>query len=245
MEHLYCGGCYDALLNLDTRLLFDVNSLVPNNDLGEIVFRSFNNNPHLRGFLILFPLIILWFSSDSVERRSRMLAGLLATVVATALSVWLQHRLTFHIRPFLDPTLHLERVDIGRTKDWDRLGSFPSDTGTLFFSLATIVFLENRLAGGIAFLWSLITVGVLRVALGWHYPSDIVGALILAPALVYLFTRIRYLGTFFERVLRFFEPRIYVLHALLFIFLADAYFQFAGLEGFVRGLGAARKHLMG
>ena len=63
----------------------------------------------------------------------------------------------------------------GVAESRDRLGSFPSDTATLYFSLVTIVFLKRPLLGSIALLWSWVTVGLVRVAPGWHYPIDIVG----------------------------------------------------------------------
>lgn len=156
--------------------------------------------------------------------------------------MWLQHHLKTHIRPFLDPAIHLQGINLSDTLNWDRLYSFPSDTATLFFGLTTIVFLENRIAGVIAFLWSLVTTGFMRVAMGWHYPSDVIGGFILAVACVYLFTRIRFLGVIFERGLQLCEPHMYVVHALFFIFLADAYVLFPGLQGVFHGFSV---HLMG
>ena len=166
-----------------------------------------------------------------------------ATCVATGLSVLLQHTLAIHMRPFLDPSLHLRFVDAGSAMNWNHANSFPSDTAALFFGLATVVFLEHRMAGRIAFLWSLVTVGIVRVALGWHYPSDIAGGLILGVSCVYLFTRIRFLERFCARMLQSCGPRFYLVHALLFIFLADAYSLFPGLQGFISGLSAVRAHL--
>jgi undecaprenyl-diphosphatase len=175
-----------------------------------------------------------------------MLIGLLATTVATILSVWMQYHLAIHIRPFLDPTLHIHGIDPHLIVGWgsDRLNSFPSDSVTLFFSLATVIFLENRIAGCIAFLWSLVAIGISRVAMGWHYPSDIAGGLLLGIACVYLCTRIRPLRGFFERLLLRCEPRIYLIHVLVFFFLADAYTSFAGLQGFYLAFGTICGYLI-
>jgi membrane-associated phospholipid phosphatase len=218
--------------NTDTELLLTLNSLVGNNALFDKILSGLANNPLIRGFPIFFSLVALWFSVDSRERRSRMLIGLLATCVATVVSVWLQYHITPHIRPFLDPALHLKII--GMTDNWGRLGSFPSDTATLYFSLAAVVLLENRLAGSLCFLWALVTVGIGRVAYGWHYPSDIVGSLVLGPGSVYLFNKIPYLERLFERALKLFEGRMYIVHALLFVFLADAYNLFASLQNIAK-----------
>jgi membrane-associated phospholipid phosphatase len=212
----------------DVELLLTLNSLV-----GSHVDKhlwDLCNNPLLRGFPIFFSLVALWFSGDCIKRRSRMLAGLSATCLAVILSVCMQHTTTLHIRPLLDPALHLNIADPQWPGLFNRQGSFPSDTATLNFALATIVFLENRLVGSLCLLWALVMIALVRVVFGWHYPSDIVGSLILGTASVYLSVKIPYLVALFERALKLFEGRIYLVHALLFVFLADANNLFFGLQ---------------
>lgn len=216
--------------NADTELVVKLNSLLGSNDLHNRFLWDVAINPLFRGFPIFFSIVALWFSGDCIKRRSRMLAGLLATCLATILSVWVQYHITPHIRPLMDPALHLNIADPQWAAVFGREGSFPSDTCTLFFSLAAIIFLENRLVGCLCFLWVLVIIGGVRVVFGWHYPSDIVGSLILGPACVYLFIKIPYLVPLFERALRLFESRMYIVHALLFIFLADANNLFVGLQ---------------
>jgi membrane-associated phospholipid phosphatase len=245
MDGFDCGRCFDVFSNADTRLLLSLNSVYSTNDVTEKIFDAMCDNPLVRGFPVFFFIAMVWFSTPSDERRGRMLAGLFATFLSVPLSVWLQFHLSVHTRPFLNPALHLNLPDANGIKHWGHLGSFPSDTATLFFSLSTIIFLENRIAGGVSFLWSLITVGVVRIGLGWHYPSDIAGGMILGPALVYLFTRLPFITSFFERVLRLFEPRLYIIHALLFIYLADAYSLFPGLQSLVHYIAVIGNDLIG
>ena len=71
--------------------------------------------------------------------------------------------------------------------------------GDTVFSLAAVIFLENRLVGCLCFLWVLVFIALIRVVFGWHYPSDIVGSLILGAACVYLSIKIPYLVALFER----------------------------------------------
>jgi membrane-associated phospholipid phosphatase len=217
--------------NADTEILLTLNSLVGKDALLDKLLVALFTNALIRGFPIFFCLIALWFSVDCIKRRSRILVGLLATCITTVLSVWLQYHLTPHIRPLIDPALHLNIIDPKWLTNWDRQGSFPSDTATLFFSLVAIIFLENRLVGCLCFLWALPTIGVIRVIVGWHYPSDIIGGLVLGAGGVYLFNKIPYLETLIERALKLFERRMYIVHALVFIFLADAYTLFHGLQG--------------
>jgi PAP2 superfamily protein len=143
----------------------------------------------------------------------------------------MQFHIPSHTRPLLDPALHLKIIDDHRLSVvWDRTGSFPSDTATLFFALATVILLENRWWGLFCFLWTTMVVAIPRVIFAWHYPSDIIGSLILGPACVFLFSAIPYPTIMFERVLMWFEGRMYIVHALLFIFLIDAANLFQSLQ---------------
>ena len=170
--------------NADVQILLSLNSLVGSDYLFDRVLVGVFNNPLIRGFPIFFFLIVLWFLNDCIKRRSRILIGLFATCVATVLSVWLQHHTTPHVRPLIDPALHLNILDPKWISMWDRRGSFPSDTGTLYFSLIAVIFLENRKLGWICFFWAFCTVGVMRVALAWHYPSDIIGSFVLGAGVI-------------------------------------------------------------
>jgi len=166
-----------------------------------------------------------------------MLAGLLAVCLATVLSVWLQFHLTPHIRPLLDPALNLKIFDpTWSLTVWHRKGSFPSDTASLFFALATVIFLETRLVGLICFCWVAAMIAVPLVVFGSHYPSDIVGSLALGPAVVLLFNKIPYPRLLIERGLMLFEDRIYIVHAFLFVFLTEAFNLFQSLQQLGRQL---------
>ena len=222
--------------NWDRELLLTLNSFVGSDSR---YLWQLANNALFRGFPIFFSLVALWFSGDCKIRRSRMLAGLLAVCLATVLSVWLQFHLAAHTRPLLDPTLHLKIIDDPRSAVWDRTSSFPSDTATLFFGLATIIFLEKRLVGFFCFLWVAAIIAVPRAVFAWHYPSDIVGSLVLGPGCVFLFNAIPYPRIAFERTLMLFEGRMYIVHALLFIFLSDASNLFLSLEELGKKLARA------
>jgi undecaprenyl-diphosphatase len=211
----------------DRELLIALNRLV---GADRRYFWELANNPLVRGFPVFFPLLVLWFIGDYNRRRSRMLAGLLAVCVATVASVWIQFHFPINTRPILDPSLNLQNIDPRWKQDWDRVSSFPSDTSTLYFGIAAVILVENVLVGLLCFLWVLVVIGVPRVMFGWHYPSDVLGAMILGPACVFLFVELPFLPLLFERILMLFKDRMYIIHALLFIFLADASNTFDGLH---------------
>jgi undecaprenyl-diphosphatase len=229
------GVVPSATMISDRELLLTLNSLVGSDGLlylWKLVINAlFARSP------IFFALVALWFSGDCRKRRSRMLAGLLAVCLATVLSVWLQYHFAPHIRPLVDPALHLKIFDPQWSLiNWDRKGSFPSDTATLFFALATVIFLETRLVGLICFCWVGAMLAVPRVVFGFHYPSDIIGSLVLGPAVVFLFNKIPYPRLLIERGLMLFEDRMYIVHALLFVFLTEAFNLFQSSEQLGRQL---------
>jgi hypothetical protein len=71
--------------SIDVELLRALNVfVVPNHKF----LWNLTNNSVLRGFPIFFPLVALWFHGACKNRYRRMLIGLLATCVATVLSVF-------------------------------------------------------------------------------------------------------------------------------------------------------------
>lgn len=204
-----------TLAGLDKEVLLTLNSFAA----GHKTFWELANNSLFRGFPLFFSLVVLWFSGDDRERRGRMLAGLLAVCLATLLSAWSQFHIAVHIRPILDPELHLQNVNQAWT--WDRTSSFPSDTATMYFALATVVLLEARLAGLFCFAWVTAVIAIPRVIFGLHYPSDIIGSVVLGPGFVFICAKSLYLRRLFERALMLFKDHMHVVHALLFVLLRE------------------------
>lgn len=224
VPQLYLDLAKEMTGNLDQDLLLGINALAGTHaGLYELATNSL-----FRGIPIFGSLVALWFVDDCAKRRSRMLAGLFGVCLATMLSVWFQFHVFVHTRPLLDPALHVNSVAVPWS--WDRQSSFPSDTATLFFGLATVVFIENRWAGWLCFLWATVVVALSRVAFAFHYPSDVIGSLVLGVAFVVLFTRPSYPRVVIERMLVTLGNRMYLVHAFLFVFLAEASNLFLSLE---------------
>ena len=90
-----------------------------------------------------------------------------------------------------------------------------------------------RRAGIAVFFWSLLSAGLCRVALGWHYPSDILGSLVIAPAVVVLFDKTAMIRGKIEAVLESSQNRLDIISAMLMLFIAEAYNLFPGLRSLV------------
>jgi undecaprenyl-diphosphatase len=221
---------------LDITIVSKLSDYLAGESSGSRLFRllvyNVGENPLLRGIPVFFPLLLLWFGDSLTERRSRILTGIVAACLAVGISVAMQYLLQVHTRPVLDPTLTLQMA----TQKWDHDSSFPSDTAMLYFALSTTIFLLNRRTGIAVFIWSLLSTGLCRVALGWHYPSDILGSLVIAPIVVLLFDNPAIIRGRIETLLESSQNRLNIISAALMIFIAEAYNLFPGLRNLVETL---------
>lgn len=228
---------------LDLWLLLLLNSLVPHHPELVRLFFALTDNSLYRGIPVFAAIVALWFAGESSERRARMTLGLLATAVATVASVWLQYHYNLHLRPALDPALHLRGAESLNLSVWDRRSSFPSDTSTLFFAMSLVAWRERRSYGWICLVWSLFTAGVVRVAVGMHYPSDVLASFLLAFCCVYAIAKPVTLQRIVQRLIDRAAGRIEWVHVLLFGYLADAYSLFCGLQEVLHGFRVVLRSL--
>lgn len=211
---------------MDRTILLTLNSLTENDFWFQLIL-LFGNNALLRGGPVFFALVLIWFARPKLSDQIKILIGLVATLLSTVISVALQFLFTPHIRPIFNTTLPLVTTDLDLGDiGLHRLSSFPSDTAALYFALCTVIFLENRKSGIVCGIWAFVTVGICRVAAGYHYPSDILGSLVLGPGLVLISAKIGFIETFCATLIRRFHISMPVLTALIFLFLAEAYNQF-------------------
>ncbi len=193
---------------------------------------------------MFFSLVLVWFARSELEHHIKVLAGLVATMLATVISVALQFLFTPHIRPFLDTALPIntKEADLGDL-GLHRLSSFPSDSASLYFAICTIIFLENRKLGIVCGIWAFLTVGVCRVALGYHYPSDILGSFALGAGLVLISVKTGFIQTFGAALVRRLRISMPVRTALMFLLLGEAYNQFFGVLGLAHVIRQVAGHL--
>jgi undecaprenyl-diphosphatase len=122
--------------------------------------------------------VALWFAArpyGSTRLKMASLSGLGAAAIALGAN---QVVLRFwdRPRPFVDHP-NLTHVLAARTAD----PSFPSDHAAAAFAIAFAIFAFSRRTGA-AFLLAATLVALSRIALGMHYPSDVLAGLVVGLA---------------------------------------------------------------
>lgn len=150
------------------------------------LIRDIANSDLLKGGVFMAYFWWLWFRGDGdvAERRKRVLVAIAGALVAVVVSRTAQRLLPIHPRPLHagDPAFVLPfGVDPATLSHWS---SFPSDHAALFFALSLAVWRESRLGGALAMLWTLLVVCLPRIYLGFHYPSDVIGGIVLGAVIM-------------------------------------------------------------
>jgi undecaprenyl-diphosphatase len=123
----------------------------------------------------------LWMGGDAIQREAAVKA-LAATACALAVNAVIG-LLWYRARPFVGGTGHTFLMHAPDS-------SFPSDHGTIMFTVA-LVLASCRAPAARCFGWSLLPLALVvawaRVFLGVHWPLDMLGALGVALAVTLLF----------------------------------------------------------
>jgi undecaprenyl-diphosphatase len=139
------------------------------------------NNTFIRTGIIVPMLVWLWFRADEklIETREFVIATTFLTVVALVFVKILRSFLPFRPRPLHNSDIVFNLpfgVDSHSLFEWS---SFPSDTAAFFFALSVGLFHISRFLGSIAIFYSFVAACLTRIYLGYHYPSDIIGGMII------------------------------------------------------------------
>lgn len=172
------------LRSLDLSLLHSANLLVGRSVLLDALL-AFILTAYFFKFVPLFAIVIrLWFDDRDASARLKILAGLVGAFAALVAGRLLQHFLPLRPRPqnALGDLRLPHGIEPEIMRDWT---SFPSDHAMLAFAAGLLIWSVSRRWGLVAFLWSAVLVCLPRVALGMHYPSDVIGGALLGMAITY------------------------------------------------------------
>lgn len=136
----------------------------------------------LGGFWYALVVYLLWLhgtAQSDGKIRLRMLATMIGSIVAVLLIFPASATIQW-APPILDPTLsHLYPSYIYSDSDPN---SFPSRGATLYAAVTAGVFSLDRVRGSLLWLGIVFLVGLPRIYVGGHYPTDIVAGIVLGLA---------------------------------------------------------------
>lgn len=139
------------------------------------------NNMLINGGFVTALLWAAWVRPSATKEKDRgtLMAGVVLTAAALIVARVMALLLPFRERPRFTPELGFHLVGGKADLTLLKWSSFPSDHATMYFALATILFLVSRRLGLVAYLHALFVVCLPLIYLGNHYPTDVIcGALI-------------------------------------------------------------------
>ncbi len=139
------------------------------------------NNMLINGGFATALLWAAWVRPSANRERDRavLMAGVVLTAAALVVARVMALILPFRERPRFTPELGFHLVGGKTDLTLLKWSSFPSDHATMYFAVATILFLVSRKLGVIAYLHALFVVSFPLMYLGNHCPTDVIcGALI-------------------------------------------------------------------
>jgi undecaprenyl-diphosphatase len=160
---------------MDLNLYKDINGFAFHHDAFEDTMRFFAQDAQWFLLALLGVLFLAWGRHRSISGRHGVAAAGFAALLALAVAQVIAG-IVDRPRPFVT---HPDVAHLFIPPSTDP--SFPSDHATAAFAIAVSIWLRNRRAGWLA-LAIAFTVSFARVAVGTHYPGDVVGGAILGTA---------------------------------------------------------------
>ena len=170
---------------MDTAIAEFINQFATASTVVDRLIAYLARNQLLKGGVLVGLFYWSWFSYAAYSReRNVLLITLVSTPVILLMARLLARNLPFRTRPLHDEDLNFT-LPTGLSEktlvDWS---SFPSDHAVLYFGLAVGIFAVSKRLGLVAILYTLIFIGLPRIFLGYHFPTDILGGFVIGGSLI-------------------------------------------------------------
>ena len=157
------------------------------NHVLDAVITMMSSNFLLRALILAAPYVYYWAASaNSLERRERLLAGLLGGLISIVAARACSHLFPFELRPAFEPGSGYRHLSVSWGLDLETWSAFPSDTAALCLALPFGLFGINRKVSAILSLISVVVFVLPRIYAGVHYPHDVLASAVIAAASVAL-----------------------------------------------------------
>lgn len=162
-------------MSLDLSVFFFLNNLAGQSHLFDLMVIFLAD--YLQYFLLI-PFGIFVYRSR--ERLYAFWVPIMAAVIARFGLVTIIRLFYHRLRPFLTFQVHqLIMLPAGERY------SFPSGHATFFFALSAAIYFYNK-KWGVGFFVASVFMNISRIITGVHYPSDILGGMVLGAAVAYM-----------------------------------------------------------
>ena len=172
----------------DTDIVHFLNQFANHSRAFDLAARTLANNSFFKGGLTVAVLWWVWFlpGNNMLRNRKVVIATLASAIVSVILGRLLALYLPFRLRPVQTPELGFV-LPYGMTHDSLRgWSSFPSDHAMVFFAVSTGLWFVSRRLGAILSAYVAIFVGLPRVYVGLHYPTDVIGGALVGIFFAYI-----------------------------------------------------------
>lgn len=137
---------------------------------------------YLQYLVVAVLFLLLYVSFYTSREKWRIFQVVIVSIFVSRVGITELVRVFYHrLRPYLEIPAHNLLTESAF--------SFPSGHAAFFFALAAAVYGFNK-KWGIGFFASAAVISISRIAAGVHYPSDIVGGMIIGILAAYITSKI-------------------------------------------------------
>jgi undecaprenyl-diphosphatase len=223
----------DWLLRLDVRLELFLNQFVGRYPWLDTAITNLNTFTLVNSVVVVFFLWLVLFdrkrSGQLREGFDLLIGSAFFSLVATMAARALTFVLPFRDSPSLDPSIgfHIPGHIHLTVMTWS---SIPSDQATLFFALASGIFMVSRRVGCIAIAWVSLTICFPLIYLGINWPTDVLLGALLGVSFSQL-SRVRFIRKVVSQlVTRWHQIHPRMFYAVLFLWTFEAASTFGNVR---------------